>query len=108
MFQGTVCWCGQSYHIRCQERGNHRYGYDDRVEEVADDTQRQTQRGDDEGELTNLCHGESAAHGRLQTLTSQQEGERAKECLTNEDGQHQCDDRPRIADNNLRVYQHTY
>ena len=46
-------------------------------------------------------------HGRLQTLAGQHKGERTEYGLSDEDGQHQCNDRPCIADEYLRVYQHT-
>ena len=74
--------CGKTNHIRCKEGGDdaHRYHY--RIEELADDAERQTQRGDDERELTNLSHRETAAHRRLQRLASEHETEGAEYRLT--------------------------
>ena len=66
LLQLVVGRCGESYHIWREECGDdtHRHHY--RIEEIADDAERQSERGNDERELTDLSHGESALHGRLQ------------------------------------------
>ena len=103
----TIGRNGQSDHVGRQEGGDDRHRHDHGIEEIADNTQRQAQRGDDKRELTNLSHGEATAHGRLQGLASQHEAERAEHGLTNKDGQHQGKDGECIADQYLRVDQHT-
>ena len=45
---------GQADHIRCQENGDYRDGYNDGVEEVAGNAQGDAQGSDDEGKFSNL------------------------------------------------------
>ena len=107
-FESIICRRGQTDHIRCEERSGDRHGHNHRIEEVADDAQRQSQRGNDERELTNLRHRESAAHGRLQRLTAQHERYRAKDCLTYKNRQHQQHDGQGIVHQDLRINEHTH
>ena len=100
--------CGKTDHIRCKEGGDDTHCYHYRIEELADDAERQTQRGDDERKLTNLGHRETAAHRRLQRLASEHEAEGAEYRLTYQYRTDQGEDRNGIFYQNLRVYQHTY
>ena len=98
---------GSTYHIRCEECGYHGNSHYDGVEEVADDTERQAERGDDECELTYLCHGESAAQGLFQRLSGEYIAKGAEGALAYEDGKSDDDDRECVIDENLRLYEHT-
>ena len=95
-------------HIRRDEGRHDTHRHDDGIDKVADDFQRQAQRGDDERELTDLRHGETAAHSRLQRLTRKHVTERAKDSLPHHDRQNQNDDRHRIADQHMRIDEHTH
>ena len=64
----------------------------DRIEKIADDAQSKAQRGNDEGKLTNLGHGEAAAHGTLQAFATQHERERTQNRLADNDGHDQHED----------------
>ena len=46
-FQHLVARSGHAYHIRSEERGDDRHRHHDRIDKLADDTQRQPQRGND-------------------------------------------------------------
>ena len=108
MFQLTVRRRRQANHVRCQERRDDTDRYHHRIQVVADNAQRQSQRCDDKRELTNLRHRESAAHGRFQRFTTQHKRQTAQRALSDEDGQHQCDDRQCIFHQDVWVNQHTY
>ena len=108
MLQTAVSRCSQTNHVRRQEGRDDRYGHDDGVEEFADDAQRQSQRGNDKREFTDLRHRETAAHGRLQTLATQHKRKRPQRALSDDDCQHQCQDGKCIVDEYLGVNQHTY
>ena len=103
-----VCRYGSAYHIRCEECCDNRYSHHDRVEEVAYDTEGESERGDDECELTYLCHGESASQGLFQRLSGEQISERAEGALANENGKRDDDDRQGVVDENLRLHKHTH
>ncbi len=108
VLNGIIGWCGQTNHIRCEECCDDADSDDDRIEKVADDAQRQSQRGDDEREFTNLRHRESTAHGRLERLAAKHEGERPEESLTEQDGQYENDDRQGIAHDDMWVDEHAH
>ena len=80
-----VSWFCQSNHIRCGERGKHRHCNDDGIEEVAGDMERRAERGEDEGELTDLRQRERTLHSGLQRLSSQEESARTQDGLSQHD-----------------------
>ena len=98
----------QTNHVGRKEGGNHGYSYHHRIEEVADNPQRQAQRSDDKRELTYLSHRKTAAHRRLQRFAAQHESEGAEYSLSHQDGAHQGEDRNGIFHQYLGVYQHTH
>ena len=75
---------------------------------MSDNAKRQSQRGDDERELTNLCHRETATHGRLKRLASKHERYGAEQALTNDDGKYQTKNWQGVFYKNLRIDKHTY
>ena len=99
---------GSPHHIRSEEGGDDRHGHDHRIEEIADDAERESERGDDEGELTDLSHGESAAHGRLERLSADEESQASEDGLSHEDGNHQHDNGASIRNDDLRVDKHAH
>ena len=99
---------GSTYHIRSEEGGYDRDSHHDRVEEVAYDTEGESERGDDEGELTYLRHGESAAQGLFQRLSGEYIAKSAEGALAYEYGKCDDDDREGVVDENLWLYKHTY
>ena len=58
----------QPDHIRSEESGDDRHRHNNRIQEIARNLERHTQRSDDEGKLTDLCQAEAALHGHLQRL----------------------------------------
>ena len=78
----------QTYHIRCEESGDHGYSHNHRIQEIANHTERKTQRGNDKRELTDLRHRETATHGRFKRLAAQHKGERAEDALSYQDSKH--------------------
>ena len=68
----AISWIRQSDHVRGEEGGNHGDCYDNRVEEGVCHLQRQTQTGDNEGELTDLCQRETGLDGDLYRLPGEQ------------------------------------
>ena len=75
---------------------------------MSDNAKRQSQRGDDEREFTNLCHRETATHGRLKRLASKHERYGAEQALTYDNGEYQTKDRQGVFYKNLRIDKHTY
>ena len=108
LLHDLVAWRGKAYHIRCKEGGDDRNRHDHRIQELADDAQRQSQRGDDERELAYLSHGEAASHGRLERLTAQHETKGSQYSLTYQDGEHEGKDRQGIVDQDLWINQHAH
>ena len=108
LLHDLVAWRGKAYHIRCKEGGDDRNRHDHRIQELANDAQRQSQRGDDERELAYLSHGEAASHGRLERLTAQHETKGSQYSLTYQDGEHEGKDRQGIVDQDLWINQHTH
>ena len=98
----------QSDHVRREESGDDRYRHHYRIQEMADNAQRQSQRRNDKRELTNLSHGEATTHGRLQRLAAKHERDGAEHTLTNDDGEYQTDNRQGIFYQNPRIDKHTY
>ena len=97
---------GTSHHIRGEERGNDRYRHDDGINKVAYHAETQSEGGDDEGELTYLRHGETAAHGILQRLACQHVAERAKDALAYYNGEGEDNNRQPLCRNDIDIHEH--
>ena len=100
--------CGESDHVRSEEGCDDRYCHNNRIKEMSDNAKRQSQRGDDEREFTDLRHRETATHGRLQRLAAKHERYGAEHTLTDDDGEYQTKDRQGVFYKNLRIDKHTY
>ena len=60
---------GHTYHIGRKKGCYDRYGHNDRVKEIIRYFERQSQRGDDKGELTDLCQRETGLDGDFDSLS---------------------------------------
>ena len=69
--QKAVSRFGQLNHIRCEEGGNHAYRHNNGIKVSVGHLEALAQRGNDEGELTDLCHAETALHGHFERLTGE-------------------------------------
>ena len=107
-FEHSVAGHREAYHIRCEEGGNDRHCHYYGIKEFARHLKRNTQRGNDERELTYLRHRKSASHSRLERLSAYEEAERTEHSLTYKYGQHQCSDRQGVADDDFRIDQHAH
>ena len=106
--KAVVAGLGSTDHVRCEECGDHRHRYYNRIEEFADDAKCQSQRGNNEGKLANLRHRETAAHRCLQGLAAEHVARRAEHRLTQQDGQRDYNNGQPLREQNLRVDQHAH
>ena len=107
-FQLSIGRKGSPNHIRCQECRNDTHCHDHGIEEVAYHTQRQTERGDDKGKLTNLRHRKTTTHSCLQRLSAQHITRGAKHSLSENDGQRKHHNGHPLRNKDFRIHQHTY
>ena len=108
LLQHHIGGVGSLYHIRCKECGDDRHRHNNRIKEFVDDTHTHTHGGDDKRELTDLRHGETTFHGRLQRLSTQEESHTAKQALSDENGEHKDEYRHGILDEDSRIDHHTH
>ena len=95
-------------HIGREEGGDDTDGHHHRVEKTVRHAERGAQRGDDEGELANLCQRETAPDGRAQGLAGEEEAARAEHGLSQHDGQADDHDGQGVAHEHGGVDQHAH
>jgi len=106
--QPLVKWIGQAHQVGRGEDSEYRNGNDNRIQKRFGDVQRDTQTGDDEGELSDLTQAESRSQGRLQRLARQQQSQGGKHHLAHQYRDNEDDHRPGVIDDDGRLHHHAH